>query len=55
MPARKFDEELLKILACPKCKSGLKHEKNSLKCVKCGKIYAIKQGIPVLILEDENR
>jgi hypothetical protein len=53
MPAKKFNQELLKILACPKCKSGLKYEKNSLKCVKCGKKYAIKQGIPMLLIENQ--
>lgn len=38
-------KELLKILACPSCKSGLIYKKN-LICRKCGKVYKIKEGIP---------
>jgi hypothetical protein len=53
MPARKFDEELLKILACPKCKSSLKYEDNLLKCTNCAKKYRTKQGIPVLLTENQ--
>lgn len=57
MPARKFNEKLLEILACPKCKSDLvlekKDSKDSLKCIKCKKKYAIKQGIPMLIIDNQ--
>lgn len=44
-----INKELLKILACPKCKSDLKLIKDSLKCVKCKKVYEIKDGIPILL------
>ncbi|MDD2678682.1 MAG: Trm112 family protein [Candidatus Nanoarchaeia archaeon] len=53
MPARKFNAELLKILACPKCKEELTLEKNALKCKKCKKEYKIKQGIPILTLGNQ--
>lgn len=53
MSAQKIDKELLEILACPICKSSLKYEKNSLNCDKCGKKYAIKQGIPSLLFENQ--
>ncbi len=44
-------KKLLKILACPVCKSGLKYnkEKTKLACTKCKAIYPIKEGIPILI------
>lgn len=44
-------KELLKILACPKCKKGLKYNKSKCKliCSRCKKEYFIKDGIPILI------
>lgn len=44
-----INKDLLKILACPKCKADLKLSNNSLKCVKCKKVYEIKDGIPILL------
>ena len=51
-----FDKELLKILACPKCKGDLEYieEPESLVCKKCDKVYEIKDGIPILIIGEEN-
>lgn len=44
-------KELLKILACPVCKSSLKcsKDKKMLICAKCGLKYPIKEGIPILL------
>jgi len=48
--------ELLEILRCPKCKSGveLKAGGSSLKCVNhdCALVYPIKDDIPVMIVEE---
>ena len=48
-----ISKELLKILACPTCKGDLKYQKQknkeSLKCIKCKKVYEIKEGIPILL------
>lgn len=44
-----MDKYLLKIIACPVCKGGLKEAGKSLKCTSCGNKYAIDDGIPVLI------
>ncbi len=51
-----FDKELLKILACPKCKGDLKYveEPESLVCESCDKVYEIKDGIPILLIDEEN-
>ncbi|MFA5333354.1 MAG: Trm112 family protein [Candidatus Nanoarchaeia archaeon] len=53
MSAEKINKELLNLLACPMCKASLELEKNSLKCPKCNKNYAIKSGIPILLLENQ--
>ena len=44
-----FNKELLKYLACPKCKNDLELKNNKLICKKCKKSYEIKQGIPILL------
>jgi uncharacterized protein YbaR (Trm112 family) len=46
-------QELLDVLCCPEDKAGLKHskKKGTLNCAKCGREYAIKNGIPVLLPE----
>ena len=48
------DPELLKILACPACKQPLEHimEPESLRCAKCRKRYPVKDGIPVLLIDE---
>jgi hypothetical protein len=45
----KLDPTLLKILACPACRGELKLKGEKLVCQKCGKIYPIKNGIPILL------
>lgn len=49
-----LNKELLSILACPKCKSGLEllPAEDGLKCAKCGVVYPIREEIPIM-LEDE--
>ncbi len=46
-----INKEFLKLLTCPKCKKGLKNEKNSLFCANCKKKYEIINGIPVLLIK----
>jgi len=52
--AAMLDPEFIKILACPVCKTGLSYrtEPESLKCEQCGRIYPVREGIPVLIVEE---
>jgi uncharacterized protein YbaR (Trm112 family) len=50
-------QELLDILCCPKCKGGLdyKRKQNTLICKKCGKVYEVKDDIPIMLVnEDEH-
>lgn len=47
-----IDAELLKILACPACKADVKLEKDKIVCTKCSKKYPIKDGIPVMLIDE---
>ncbi|MDP2921654.1 MAG: Trm112 family protein [Candidatus Omnitrophota bacterium] len=47
-----IDRELLEILACPACKSGVELKDNKIACVKCGKKYPIRDGIPVMLIDE---
>jgi uncharacterized protein len=48
-----IDPKLLEILACPACKSDvvLKDE-NRLVCVQCRRVYPIRDGIPVMLIDE---
>ncbi|HIQ38170.1 MAG TPA: Trm112 family protein, partial [Desulfocapsa sulfexigens] len=43
-----INQELLDILACPKCKEAvvLNENKNGLICEKCSLLYEIRDDIP---------
>jgi uncharacterized protein YbaR (Trm112 family) len=45
-------KELLKILACPKCKGNLSLKKMFLLCKKCKLAYPIIDEVPDMLLED---
>ena len=47
-------KELLDILACPQCKGKieLSEDENALLCHACQLSYAIRDGIPIMIIEE---
>ena len=47
-----IDPQLLEILACPACKTEVKLEGERLVCVQCGRRYPIRDGIPVMLIEE---
>ena len=47
-----IDQKLLDILACPACKTAVKLEADRLVCVQCGRRYPIREGIPVMLIEE---
>ncbi len=49
-----ISQELLEILACPACKSEvvLTKEKSGLKCTACQLVYPIRDGIPVMLIDE---
>jgi len=46
-----IDKDLLKILACPVCKNDLELKEEKLVCVSCHRKYPIKDGIPILLID----
>ncbi|MEW4982250.1 MAG: Trm112 family protein [Cycloclasticus sp.] len=49
-----MDKKLLDILACPSCKSGLKYlkEEQELVCVPCRLAYAVRDDIPIMLIDE---
>ena len=47
-------QELLDIIACPKCKGSvhLNEENNTLICPECELAYAIRNNIPIMIIDE---
>jgi uncharacterized protein len=54
IPHMAVDPELLEILACPNCKTPVELVKNgtALKCQTCHRVYAIKDDIPVMLIDE---
>lgn len=46
------DKELLQILACPICKNSVSEENDALVCRACRKAYPVREGIPVMLIEE---
>ncbi len=49
-----LDPKLLEILACPLCKADvqLTEDEKGLKCVRCHRVYPIRDGIPVMLIDE---
>jgi hypothetical protein len=47
-----IDQKLLDILACPVCKTPVQGDAEQLVCVQCGRRYPIRDGIPVMLIEE---
>jgi hypothetical protein len=47
-----MDPELLEILACPECKAPVEQDGDWLVCTACGRRYAIRDGIPIMLVEE---
>ena len=47
-------KELLEILVCPACKQALDYRPTpeSLKCTKCHRVYAVKDDIPIMLVDE---
>lgn len=49
-----INKDLLDILACPKCKGPIKltESADGLVCEKCRLVYAIRDDIPVMLVDE---
>jgi uncharacterized protein YbaR (Trm112 family) len=49
-----INQELLDILACPKCKGDiyLNNSKDGLICDHCKLMYEIKDDIPIMLIDE---
>lgn len=52
-----IDEELFKILACPKCKTEVELKENRIVCKNpdCGLRYPIRDGIPIMLIDETEK
>ena len=52
-----IDKELLEILACPACKTKVVLQGEKLVCTNsaCGLKYPIREGIPVMLIEEAEK
>ena len=49
-----ISKDLMDILACPKCKKPVVQDGETIKCTNpdCGLVYPIRDGIPVMLIEE---
>ncbi|HEX3035572.1 MAG TPA: Trm112 family protein [Thermodesulfobacteriota bacterium] len=49
-----LDAKLLEILACPKCKGDIRlsEDESGLICDRCKLLYPIKDGIPIMLIDE---
>ena len=50
-----IDQKLLAILACPACQGDVQLKDQKIVCIKCGRKYPIKDGIPVMLVDQAER
>ncbi len=52
-----LNKELLEILACPACKKPVREENDKLHCTNaaCGLKYPIRDGIPVMLIDEAEK
>jgi uncharacterized protein YbaR (Trm112 family) len=51
-----INKDLLEILACPKCKGAVKLlEGKGILCEKCRLVYEIRDGIPIMLIDEAKK
>lgn len=48
-----LENELLDLLVCPLCKTAFSYnkERETLKCGQCHRVYPVREGIPILLVD----
>lgn len=46
--------ELIDLLVCPICKTAVKltADEKGLKCETCGRVYPVRDGIPIMLVDE---
>ena len=59
---RMISPELLEMLVCPQCKAALEVRKGGtpeaitgLKCTACQRLYPVRDGIPIMLVDEATR
>jgi uncharacterized protein YbaR (Trm112 family) len=49
-----IDDRLLEILVCPECHSAVEHKerRHVIVCTGCGRQYPVREGIPVMLVDE---
>ncbi|MFH1655545.1 MAG: Trm112 family protein [Candidatus Omnitrophota bacterium] len=50
-----IDKELIEILACPACQGDVDLKDKKIVCQKCGKKYPIRDGIPIMLIDEAEK
>lgn len=52
-----IDERLLEVLVCPECRGPVEHKerRHLIVCVDCGLRFPVREGIPVMLVEEASR
>lgn len=52
-----ISQELLDILACPKCKGEVRltEKKDGLVCENCKLLYEIREDIPIMLIDEARK
>lgn len=47
-----IDKQLLDILVCPACRGDVKLKGERIVCCQCGRRYPIRDGVPVMLVDE---
>ncbi len=49
-----LSKDLLEMLVCPACKTDLEYRQapESLKCKQCHRVYPVRDGIPIMLIDE---
>lgn len=50
-----ISSELLEILVCPACKGKVVPREDLLVCGACGRRYPVREGIPIMLVEEGDK
>jgi uncharacterized protein YbaR (Trm112 family) len=52
-----IDARLLAILVCPACRGKVRpvSQEDRIACEACGRVYPVRDGIPVMLVEEASR